>query len=102
MNYWERVRIARAQKWLSIKDVYRDPTIRTLVAASREETPFNFDHFTIGPGCGDGAVLDPHSFLMKGEELSPPARWRANPAAEFRDHHGFAGASTVANVRARG
>ena len=30
---------------------------------------------------GDGSVLDPDSFLMKGENVPPRARWRGNPAA---------------------
>ncbi len=47
-----------------INDDFRNPTIRALAAASREERPFDSDH--------------------------------------FRDHHGFAGAATIANARARG
>ncbi len=35
---------------------------------------------------GDGAVLAPDSFLMKGEEVPPHAQWGGNPAREMRDH----------------
>jgi hypothetical protein len=34
---------------------------------------------------GDGAELAPNSFLMKGEEIPPHARWEGNPAREIRD-----------------
>jgi acetyltransferase-like isoleucine patch superfamily enzyme len=64
-----------------------------------EDGAFKTDRITIGSGCtiginafvhygvriGDGAVLDPDSFLMKGEEIVPYARWRGNPAREIRD-----------------
>ena len=33
---------------------------------------------------GDGAVLAPDSFLMKGEEVPPYAHWGGNPAREMR------------------
>jgi acetyltransferase-like isoleucine patch superfamily enzyme len=32
---------------------------------------------------GDGAVLAPDSFLMKGEEMPPHAQWGGNPAREM-------------------
>jgi hypothetical protein len=31
----------------------------------------------------DGSELAPDSFLMKGEELAPRARWGGNPAREM-------------------
>jgi hypothetical protein len=34
---------------------------------------------------GDGAGLAPDSFLMKGEEVPPQARWAGNPAAPRGD-----------------
>jgi acetyltransferase-like isoleucine patch superfamily enzyme len=34
---------------------------------------------------GDGAVLAADSFLMKGEEVPPDARWGGNPAREMRE-----------------
>ena len=37
-----------------------------------------FVHY--GVTIGDGAVLAPDSFLMKGEEVPPHARWGGNPA----------------------
>jgi acetyltransferase-like isoleucine patch superfamily enzyme len=57
---------------------------------------FKSDRITIGTGCtlgvgafvhygvtmGDGAVLAADSFLMKGEEVPPNARWGGNPATE--------------------
>jgi serine acetyltransferase len=66
---------------------------------SQEDYAFKSDHITIGSGCtigvgalvhygvtmGDGAVLAPDSFLMKGEEVPPHARWGGNPARELRD-----------------
>ena len=36
-----------------------------------------------GVTMGDGAVLAPDSFLMKGEEVPPHARWGGNPAREM-------------------
>jgi non-ribosomal peptide synthetase-like protein len=66
---------------------------------SMEDGTFKSDHITLGAGCtvgingfvhygvtmGDGAVLETDSFLMKGEEVAPYARWRGNPAREIRD-----------------
>ena len=65
---------------------------------SQEDGTFKSDRITIGAGCtlgvgalvhygvtmGDGAVLAPDSFLMKGEEVPPHARWGGNPAREMR------------------
>jgi non-ribosomal peptide synthetase-like protein len=66
---------------------------------SQEDGAFKSDYSTIGAGCtlgvgafvhygvtiGDGAVLAPDSFLMKGEEMPPHARWGGNPAREMGD-----------------
>ncbi len=66
---------------------------------SQEDGTFKSDRITIGAGCtlgigalvhygvtmGDGAMLAPDSFLMKGEEMPPHARWGGNPAREMRD-----------------
>jgi non-ribosomal peptide synthetase-like protein len=66
---------------------------------SQEDYVFKSDSTTVGSGCtigvgalvhygvamGDGAVLAPDSFLMKGEEVPPYARWGGNPAREMRD-----------------
>ncbi|MGW7365373.1 Pls/PosA family non-ribosomal peptide synthetase [Streptomyces sp. NPDC054841] len=63
---------------------------------SQEDGTFKSDYSTIGDGCtlgvgahvhygvtmGDGAVLAPDSFLMKGEEVPARARWGGNPATE--------------------
>lgn len=63
---------------------------------SQEDGTFKSDRSTIGAGCtlavgafvhygvtmGDGAVLAPDSFLMKGEEVPPRAQWGGNPARE--------------------
>jgi non-ribosomal peptide synthetase-like protein len=68
---------------------------------SQEDGTFKSDRSTIGAGCtlgvgalvhygvtmGDGSVLAPDSFLMKGEEVPPHARWGGNPAMEIRDEH---------------
>ena len=37
-------------------------------------------HVHYGVTIGDGAELAPDSFLMKGEEVPPDARWGGNPA----------------------
>ena len=64
---------------------------------SQEDGTFKSDRSTIGAGCtigvgalvhygvtmGDGSVLDPNSFLMKGEEIPPHAWWGGNPAREM-------------------
>jgi non-ribosomal peptide synthetase-like protein len=61
---------------------------------SQEDGAFKSDYIRLGHGCtigvgslihygvtmGDGAVLGPDSFLMKGEEVPPHARWSGNPA----------------------
>ena len=65
---------------------------------SQEDGAFKSDRITIGAGCtigvgawvhygvtmGDGVVLAPDSFLMKGEEVAPYAEWGGNPAREIR------------------
>ncbi len=70
----------------------------TIQSHSLEDGTFKSDHITIGAGCtvginafihygvtmDDGAVLDAHAFLMKGEQIAPHARWRGNPAHEIR------------------
>ena len=67
-------------------------------AHSQEDGAFKSDSIAIGAGCtvgiaalvhygatmGDGAVLAPDSFLMKGEEVPQRARWGGNPARELR------------------
>ncbi|MER5598964.1 Pls/PosA family non-ribosomal peptide synthetase [Streptomyces sp. NPDC002265] len=66
---------------------------------SQEDGTFKSDHTTLGARCtlgvgahvhygvtiGDGAVLAPDSFLMKGEEVPPYARWGGNPAGQMSD-----------------
>ncbi|MFF3689685.1 Pls/PosA family non-ribosomal peptide synthetase [Streptomyces sp. NPDC002187] len=42
-----------------------------------------FVHY--GVTIGDGALLAPDSFLMKGEEIPPNAEWGGNPAREMPD-----------------
>jgi non-ribosomal peptide synthetase-like protein len=68
---------------------------------SQEDGAFKSDRIAIGAGCtlgvgalvhygvwmGDGAVLAPDSFLMKGEEVPPHAQWGGNPARDLRDDH---------------
>ncbi|MFI8305091.1 Pls/PosA family non-ribosomal peptide synthetase [Streptomyces sp. NPDC085927] len=69
---------------------------------SQEDGTFKSDRSTIGDGCtlgvgshvhygvtmGDGSVLAPDSFLMKGEEVPQHARWGGNPATEMSDAPG--------------
>jgi non-ribosomal peptide synthetase-like protein len=71
-----------------------------LQSHSQEDGAFKSDHITIGAGCtvgvgslvhygvtmGDGAVLDPDSFLMKGADVPPYAHWGGNPAREIDDN----------------
>ncbi len=64
---------------------------------SQEDGAFKSDRTSIGAGCtlgvgafvhygvtmGDGSVLAPDSFLMKGEEIPERARWGGNPARDL-------------------
>jgi len=64
---------------------------------SQEDGTFKADRSAIGAGCtmgvgamvhygvtvGDGSVLAPDSFVMKGEEIPRRARWGGNPAREI-------------------
>ncbi|MFI0733926.1 Pls/PosA family non-ribosomal peptide synthetase [Streptomyces sp. NPDC021225] len=66
---------------------------------SQEDGTFKSDRTTLGDRCtlgvgthvhygvtmGDGAVMAPDSFLMKGEEVPPNAQWGGNPATELPD-----------------
>ena len=75
---------------------------------SQEDGTFKSDRSTIGAGCtlgvgalvhygvtmGGGSVLAPDSFLMKGEEVPPGARWGGNPAREMPD-------TSLTNLQAR-
>jgi non-ribosomal peptide synthetase-like protein len=63
---------------------------------SLEDGAFKSDYTVIGAGCsigsagfvhygvtmGEGSALDADSFLMKGEDMPPGARWGGNPATE--------------------
>jgi non-ribosomal peptide synthetase-like protein len=76
--------------------------VRSIIQAhSQEDGTFKSDRISIGAGCtlgtgslvhygvtmGDGVDLAPDSFLMKGEEVPPHARWGGNPAREIRGEH---------------
>ncbi|MEU0965315.1 Pls/PosA family non-ribosomal peptide synthetase [Streptomyces sp. NPDC005917] len=64
---------------------------------SQEDGTFKSDRTTLGARCtlgvgahvhygvtmGDGSVLAPDSFLMKGEEVPPNAQWGGNPAVDM-------------------
>jgi non-ribosomal peptide synthetase-like protein len=66
---------------------------------SQEDGTFKSDRITIGTGStlgvgafvmygatlGDGAELEPDSYLMKGEDVAPHSRWGGNPAIELRE-----------------
>ncbi|MFF3248978.1 Pls/PosA family non-ribosomal peptide synthetase [Streptomyces sp. NPDC002870] len=66
---------------------------------SQEDGAFKSDRSALGSGCtlgvgafvhygvtiGDGALLAPDSFLMKGEEIPSHAQWGGNPAREMPD-----------------
>ena len=78
-------------------DVHASTPGAVIQCHSQEDGTFKSDRITIGAGCtlgvgafvhygvtmGDGAVLAPDSFLMKGEEIPPGARWGGNPAREM-------------------
>lgn len=67
----------------------------TIQAHSLEEGTFKSDHIVLGSGVtlgvkafvhygttvGDNTLVEPHSFLMKGESTSLGSRWCGNPAA---------------------
>ena len=67
-----------------------------LQSHSLEDGAFKSDHIRIGNGCTfgwnafvhygveveDNVVLEPDSFLMKGERLVRNSTWRGNPAKE--------------------
>ena len=40
-----------------------------------------------GTTVGDDVVIEPHTYVMKGEEVPSGARWSGNPAVEVRDDH---------------
>ncbi|MES4906478.1 MULTISPECIES: Pls/PosA family non-ribosomal peptide synthetase [unclassified Streptomyces] len=77
---------------------------------SQEDGTFKSDRTTLGAGCtlgvgthvhygvtmGEGVVLAPDSFLMKGEEVPPNAHWGGNPATELPDS--TAGTSSANHV----
>jgi non-ribosomal peptide synthetase-like protein len=77
---------------------------------SLEEGVFKSDYIKIGSGCsigsnafvhygvtmGDRAVLDPDSFLMKGETVEAHAHWRGNPAKAVRNSAPAAAVKEVA------
>ncbi|MGW3244035.1 Pls/PosA family non-ribosomal peptide synthetase [Streptomyces sp. NPDC001070] len=67
---------------------------------SQEDGAFKSDHSALGAGCtlgvgalvhygvtvGEGAVIAPDAFVMKGEELPRHARWGGNPAREMPEN----------------
>ncbi|GAA3048368.1 hypothetical protein GCM10010464_10800 [Pseudonocardia yunnanensis] len=67
---------------------------RTFNAGSRLQSHSIGTGCTLGVGSsvhygvtmGEGAVLAPDSFLMKGEDVLPQARWGGNPAREIDDN----------------
>ncbi|MET8299066.1 DapH/DapD/GlmU-related protein, partial [Streptomyces sp. NPDC005180] len=80
---------------------------------SQEDGAFNRDDATIGAGVtlgvgafvhygvtvGDHAQLAADSFLMKGEEVPPNARWGGNPAREVRDNRACNGHDAAVPAR---
>ncbi|HET9873725.1 MAG TPA: Pls/PosA family non-ribosomal peptide synthetase [Propionibacteriaceae bacterium] len=68
---------------------------------SQEDGAFKSDRITIGAGCtlgvgalvhygatlGDGAVVAPDSFVMKGTQVAACTTWAGNPAREIRSPH---------------
>jgi non-ribosomal peptide synthetase-like protein len=84
-------------------------------AHSLEDGTFKSDHITIGSGCtlgiacyvlygatiGDGAEIAADSFLMKGEEVPPHARWGGNPAGETQAGPSVGPADVVVGLACR-
>ena len=82
---------------------------------SLEDGTFKSDHITIGSDCtigvgafvhygvtiGDGAEIGPDSFLMKGEEVPPHARWGGNPARETQAGPSVGAADVVVGLACR-
>ncbi|WP_328727579.1 Pls/PosA family non-ribosomal peptide synthetase [Streptomyces sp. NBC_00259] len=80
---------------------------------SQEDGAFKRDDATIGAGVtlgvgafvhygvtvGDHAQLAADSFLMKGEEVPPNARWGGNPAREVRDNRACNGHDAAVPAR---
>jgi non-ribosomal peptide synthetase-like protein len=75
----------------------------SLHAHSQEDGIFKSDYITIGSRvtiganafmnygatAGDDVTIEPHAFVMKGDEIPSGARWSGNPAVEIRvDDHG--------------
>ena len=70
--------------------------LAVLQSHSLEDGVFKSDYIKLGKGCsiganalvhygtklGDNSVLDPDSFLMKGEIIGADSTWRGNPARE--------------------
>ena len=70
----------------------------TIQGHSLEEGVFKSDYIVVGNGCslgtgafihygvqiGDNVVIDPDSFLMKGEVPDAGTIWRGNPAKAIR------------------
>ncbi|AOR30425.1 peptide synthetase [Streptomyces fodineus] len=83
---------------------------------SQEDGTFKSDRTTLGAGCtlgvgahvhygvtmGDGSVLAPDSFLMKGEEVPRNAQWGGNPAVDMPENGsrstGIGRATSTANA----
>jgi non-ribosomal peptide synthetase-like protein len=86
----------------------------TIQPHSQEDGGFKSDYITIGAGCtlgigswvhygvtmGEGAQLASDTFLMKGEEVPPHARWAGNPASQV-SNDSFAEAAMVVAVTPR-
>ncbi|TDK27081.1 amino acid adenylation domain-containing protein [Arthrobacter crusticola] len=82
---------------VSIGDDCTLNALSTIQCHSMEDGAFKVEGITIGAGCtvgvngfihygvtmGDGAVLEPDSFLMKGEDLPAGSRFGGNPAQEL-------------------
>ncbi|MFF3905841.1 Pls/PosA family non-ribosomal peptide synthetase [Streptomyces sp. NPDC001848] len=83
---------------------------------SQEDGTFKSDRSVLGAGCtlgvgahvhygvamGEGAVLAPDSFLMKGEEVPPNALWGGNPAVELRNTTGDGSGTTTGMASEKG
>jgi non-ribosomal peptide synthetase-like protein len=82
---------------VSIGDYCTLGEMSILQSHSLEDGTFKSDHIHIGHGCtiggnafvhygvrmGDNVVLEPDSFLMKGEILVQDSTWRGNPARQI-------------------
>ena len=89
----ERTLVTHRRRLHAQRGQHRSSATRRRTAPSSPTTSRIGAGCTLGVGAfvhygvtmGDGAVLAADSFLMKGEEVPPDARWGGNPARDLAD-----------------